>query len=242
MLDRRATHNVCPRIRPLVVLVALLVGAALYSFGEPVAQASRDGTHNRSCAPETIQTALGATRVHFVLHGRVTCATAHHVVRAYFRGAPTEVQGSGGFLTLAGGWTCHSEPGAVTARTGHMGACVHGSATINTYEHAPQGLAALMSCPNPNVPFPIHNLEVENITCGAADTAIVHGRYTPGGYTAPGYVCSLSDPDEDSATYRCTSGRCLLPILEWRLDSGARLILRPPSVRSTHARHRRCSG
>jgi cell wall-associated NlpC family hydrolase len=95
-----------------------------------VAEASAAGR----CGPETLTDALGRTPMRFVLHGHISCAFAHHVVRNYYRRAPTEGRGSGGFVTLPSGWTCHSEPGEITEKTGHIAVCERGRATINTYE------------------------------------------------------------------------------------------------------------
>jgi hypothetical protein len=70
----------------------------------------------------------------FILRGHVSCAVAHRVVRNYYKRAPTQGQGSGGFVRLPSGWTCHSEPGEITQKTGHIAVCERGRASINTYK------------------------------------------------------------------------------------------------------------
>jgi cell wall-associated NlpC family hydrolase len=95
-----------------------------------VAEASAAGR----CGPGTVTDALGRTPMRFVLRGHISCAIAHRVVSNYYRRAPTEGRGSGGFVTLPSGWTCHSEPGEITQKTGHITVCERGRATINTYK------------------------------------------------------------------------------------------------------------
>jgi len=117
---------------PLTALCAL---AAAFGGAASVASAATPtGVSASRCGPETVTDAQGPTRMRFVLRGRVSCAVAHRVVRNYYKRAPYEARGSGGFVTLPSGWTCHSEPGAVTAKTGHIAECQRGRATINTWQ------------------------------------------------------------------------------------------------------------
>lgn len=121
-------------VRGLSLLILCLTAAIWLVAG--VAAASTTASSAGRCAPETIRTGVGPTRMRFVLHGHVTCAAAHRVVHSYFRRVAVEGEGSGGFVTLPSGWTCHSEPGAVTAKTGHIAVCERVGATISTYRQA----------------------------------------------------------------------------------------------------------
>lgn len=117
-------------LAPLCTLVVVLcVATGVASAATPTGESAA-----RRCGPETVTDALGPTPMRFVLRGHVTCIVAHRVVRNYYKRAPTEARGSGGFVTLPSGWTCHSEPGAVAAQTGHIAVCERGRATINTYK------------------------------------------------------------------------------------------------------------
>jgi hypothetical protein len=91
-----------------------------------------------------------------------------------------------------------------------------GSDTFSVcFTSVPKGEADFLGCPNPNVPFPIHTLQVENLTCGSADSAIKRGHYTSTGYTTAGYGCAIVPPAGDSTRYRCTRGQAV-----FRFSSG----------------------
>jgi hypothetical protein len=81
------------------------------------------------------------------------------------------------------------------------------------FTSVPKSEADLLGCSNPNVPFPIRTLQVENITCGSADRAIEHGHYTSTGYTTPGYRCATVPPAGDSTRYRCARGHAVFRFL-----------------------------
>lgn len=117
-------------LAPLCTLVAASCAAAGAASAAIPTRVSAAG----ACTPQTIRTALGPTRMRFVLRGHVSCAVAHRVVRNYFARTPGQCQGSGCYIRLPSGWSCLSEPGEVTAKTGHIAVCERGRARINTYE------------------------------------------------------------------------------------------------------------
>jgi hypothetical protein len=103
-------------------------------------------------------------------------------------------------------------PARVIAEFGLKG--IGNSGTFGVcFTHVPPGEADFLSCANPNVPFPIHALQVENMSCGIADKAIKLGHYTSTGYATAGYRCAVVPPPGDSTTYRCARRRAVFRFL-----------------------------
>lgn len=119
------------------VMAVCALAAACLSLGAETAigSSSRPLAESASrCTPQVVHTAIGPTRMRFVLHGRVTCATAHRVVRNYFAEGVAKCQGSGCWITLPSGWQCETSSGETTRQTGHITTCARDGATIDTYK------------------------------------------------------------------------------------------------------------
>ncbi len=136
-VDQRRHAGVRLAIRVLAAL-ACIVPAGTYA--EPFAQQAgatvATGLHGHMasrCAAKMIKTATGPTRMRFVLHGPVGCATAHSTLVSYFARVPDQCLGSGCFIKLPTGWNCETAPGEVTRETGEITTCRHRRATIKTY-------------------------------------------------------------------------------------------------------------
>jgi hypothetical protein len=122
-------RNVLASTTVLVVALLASVPTALASNDHP--NSARAASH---CGDETIRTATGPTRMRVVLHGRVSCFTAHATLHSYFARVPGQCRGSGCFIELSGGWTCSTSPGEVTRETGEITTCTRRSARVKTYK------------------------------------------------------------------------------------------------------------
>lgn len=134
--QRRNHRTEMPSWRKALASTTILVAVLLASV--PGALASYQGPNSARaashCGDETIRTATGPTRMRFVLHGHVSCSTAHATLHSYFARVPGQCRGSGCFIELAGGWTCSTAPGEVTRKTREITTCTRPSARIKTYK------------------------------------------------------------------------------------------------------------
>ncbi len=109
-----------PRSRHTLVFVSAVavLGVVLICCLSPAqAAAARDCGHRR------VQTKIGLVKLYFRVRGPVRCRAAKKVVRSYFHQPTSECVGSGCFIHLASGWTCHAAPGEVTVHQGSVAAC-----------------------------------------------------------------------------------------------------------------------
>jgi hypothetical protein len=122
-----------------VASICAAVAMSSTAFGE-----GRNGQAAAYCSPALIRTFNGYVRMRFMLHGQVSCATAHRVVRTYYAQAPRRCQGSGCFIALSHGWSCETASPANVAAGGSITEClqpwtVYGMAraraTIETYKY-----------------------------------------------------------------------------------------------------------
>src|ERR1700728_915067 len=90
-------------LRLAAALILVLACSASSATARSVSQSAYIASR---CTRKVVRTYVGPTKMRFVLHGVVSCATAHHVVRSYFAEGVAKCQGSGCFIKLPSGWSC----------------------------------------------------------------------------------------------------------------------------------------